>query len=89
MSEQELLTKIEELRSLQRLIEDAAAEAEGIKDAIKQQMKETEELRVGDYRVMWKTVASSKLNTKALKAALPDLYSNFCIVTKSRRFTVS
>ena len=45
MSTTELEMKIRELRQLQQLIEEAQAEAEGIRDAIKAHMGEREELR--------------------------------------------
>ena len=54
MSTIELTTKIRELRSLQALIEEAQAEAEAIKDTIKNHMGDTEELRAGEYKVTWK-----------------------------------
>ena len=45
MSTTELEMKIRELRQLQQLIEEAQAEAEGIRDVIKAHMGEREELR--------------------------------------------
>lgn len=51
MSTNELESKIRELRQLQALIEEATAEAETIKDAIKASMGDSEELRAGEYKV--------------------------------------
>jgi len=51
MSRIELTSKIKELRELQALIDEAQAEAESIKDTIKAHMGDTEELRVGEYKV--------------------------------------
>ena len=51
MSTTELEMKIRELRQLQQLIEEAQAEAEGIRDVIKAHMGEREELRAGEYKV--------------------------------------
>ena len=48
MSTNELTEKIRTLRELQALIEEAQAEAEGIKDAIKAHMGASEELRAGE-----------------------------------------
>jgi len=50
MSTNELTEKIRTLRELQALIEEAQAEAEGIKDAIKAHMGASEELRAGEYK---------------------------------------
>lgn len=51
MSIQEIENKVRELRQLQALIEEATAEAEAIKDTIKAQMGDNEELRAGEYKV--------------------------------------
>ena len=49
MSTSEIESKVRELRQLQALIEEAQAEAESIKDAIKAAMGDSEELRAGEY----------------------------------------
>jgi len=85
----EMESKIRELCQLQSLIEEAQAEAEAIKDSIKAHMGDAEELRAGEYRVTWKTVTSSRLDTAALKKALPDVAATFTRETTTRRFCVA
>ena len=51
MSMNEMESKIRELRQLQALIDEATAEAEAIKDTIKAEMGDAEELRAGEYKV--------------------------------------
>ena len=89
MSTTELEMKIRELRQLQSLIEEAQAEAEGIRDAIKAHMGDSEELRAGEYKITWKSVTSSRLDSKALKAAAPELVERFTKPTTTRRFCVA
>lgn len=89
MSTIELTGKIRELRELQALIEEAQAEAEAIKDALKAHMGDSEELRAGEYKITWKTVTTSRLDSKAIKAALPEVAARFTRETTSRRFTVA
>lgn len=89
MSTIELTNKIKELRELQALIEEAQAEAEAIKDALKAHMGESEELRAGEYKITWKTVTTSRLDGKALRAALPEVAARFTREAASRRFTVA
>ena len=89
MSMNEMESKIRELRQFQNLIEEAQAEAEAIKDSIKAQMGDAEELRAGEYKVTWKAVTSSRLDTAALKKALPDVASAFTRQTTTRRFCVA
>lgn len=89
MSSYELEGRIRELRQLQSLIEEAQAEAEAIKDTIKAHMGDAEELRAGEYKVTWKPVTSTRVDTKALKAAAPELVERFTEVTTARRFCVA
>ena len=89
MSISEIESKVRELRQLQALIEEAQAEAEDIKDAIKAHMGDSEELRAGEYKVTWKAVTASRLDSKALKAALPEVVERFTKTTTTRRFCVA
>ena len=89
MSTTELEMKIRELRQLQSLIEEAQAEAEGIRDAIKAHMGDSEELRAGEYKITWKPVTTARLDATALKKALPDVAARFTKETTVRRFSVA
>ena len=89
MSANELEKKVRELRQLQSLIEEAQAEAEPIKDQIKAHMGQAEELRAGEYKITWKPVTSSRLDSKALRAAAPELVERFTKTTTARRFCVA
>lgn len=70
MSNHEIESKVRELRQLQALIEEAQAEAETIKDAIKAHMGDQEELRAGEYKVTWKAVKSARIDASALRWAI-------------------
>lgn len=89
MSEIQLTAKIRELRELQALIDQAQQEAEAIKDEIKAHMGDTDELRAGEYKITWKPVVSERLDTTALKKALPELCARFCTTVVTRRFCVN
>lgn len=89
MSANELEKKVRELRQLQSLIEEAQAETEAIKDQIKAHMGQAEELRAGEYKITWKPVTSSRLDSKALRAAAPELVERFTKTTTARRFCVA
>lgn len=89
MSINEMESKIRELRQLQTLIEEAQAEAEAIKDAIKAAMGDSEALQAGEYKVTWKPVTSTRLDAAALRKALPDVAERFTRTTTTRRFTVA
>ena len=89
MSINEMEVKARELRQLQALIEEAQAEAEAIKDAIKAAMGDSESVQAGEYRITWKAVTSSRIDTSALRKALPDVAERFTKETVTRRFMVS
>ena len=89
MTTAEIITKARELRELQALIEEAQQEAEAIKDDLKAAMGDAEELRAGEYKITWKSVTSSRIDTTALKKAVPDLARQFTRETVTRRFCVA
>lgn len=89
MSINEMEAKARELRQLQNLIEEAQAEAEALKDAIKAAMGDSESIQAGEYKITWKAVTSSRIDTAALKKALPDVADRFTKETTVRRFTVA
>lgn len=89
MSINEMEAKARELRQLQALIEEAQAEAEAIKDAIKAAMGDSDSIQAGEYKITWKAVTSSRIDTTALRKALPDVAERFTRETTTRRFCVA
>lgn len=91
MSIQEIDMKIKELRELQAMVEEATAQIEAIKDSIKMKMVDegTEVLQGNGWKATWHTVTTSRLDSKALKAAHPDLAAQYSKVTSTTRFTLA
>lgn len=89
MSINELESKCRELRQLQALIDEAQAEVETIKDAIKAAMGPQETVQAGEYKITWKPITSIRLDATALRKALPDVAERFTRTTTIRRFTVA
>lgn len=89
MSINELEAKARELRQLQALIDEAQAEAEDLKDAIKAAMGDREAIQAGEYKITWKAVTASRVDTVALRKALPDVAERFTHTTTTRRFCVA
>ena len=89
MSINELEMKCRELRQLQALIDEAKAEAETIKDAIKAAMGCQEAVQAGEYRITYKAIKTARLDATALKKALPDVAAAFTEETTVRRFSVA
>ena len=91
MSTTELTAQIESLRALEELIEEAKAEAEALRDAIKQEMlnRNTEELAAGQYIVRWTSVLSQRFDSTAFKKVMPEVYKSYTKQVSSKRFTIS
>ena len=85
----ELIARIRDIRELQALIEEAQQEAEAIKDAIKAAMGNSESVVAGEYKITWKPVTSARIDTSALRKALPDVAAAFTKETTVRRFCVA
>ena len=89
MSMNEMESKVRELRQLQSLIDEATAEAEALKDAIKAAMGDAEEVHAGEYKITWRAVTTSRLDAAALRKSLPDVAERFTKETTVRRFCVA
>ena len=91
MANNELLNKIEALNEWEALMEEARAEAEAIRDEIKQHMLDanTEELECGQYIVRYTSVLTQRFDSTSFKKALPDVYKSFIRQGTSKRFTIS
>lgn len=91
MSQNELTAKIRELKELQQLIDEATAEADAIRDAIKAEMTAAgvDELVVDVFKVRWQKVTSNRFDTTAFKKTHADLYAQYTKPQETRRFTVA
>lgn len=89
MSNSEIITALSELQELRRMQEELTAEIEALQDKIKDHMGEQELLLAGPYKVTWKPVTTTRIDTTALKKALPDIAAQYTKTTTTRRFTVN
>jgi len=91
MSTTEITSKIEALKDLESLIEEAKAEAEALRDEIKTEMlnRDTEEMEAGQYIVRWTSVLTQRFDTTAFKKVMPDVYKEYTKQVSSRRFSIN
>ena len=91
MSMTELESKVSELRELRRMADELAAEITATEDELKAYMaaNDAEELHGLSLKITWKPITSSRLDSKALKAAAPELWERFTKTITSRRFVLS
>jgi predicted phage-related endonuclease len=91
MSTIEITSKIEALKDLESLIEEAKAEAEALRDEIMAEMlnRNTEEMEAGQYIIRWTSVLSNRFDTTAFKKEHNDLYKQFTKQVPSKRFSIA
>lgn len=91
MSQNEIVSKIEQLREWEAFLEEAEREIEALRDCIKEQMLErnTEELQAGAYIVRWTSVLSNRFDSTAFKKEHGDLYKEFTKQVASKRFSIA
>lgn len=91
MSFSEMDTKIKEIRELKRMQEELTAELEALTCEIKAHMdaEGVDTISGTDWKVTYKAVTSSHIDTSALKKALPDLAQQFTKTTTARRFCIA
>ena len=87
----DLESKAHEIKELQRMKEELEAEITALQDEIKAELTErsTDNLVAGAYKINWKSSLSSRLDTKALKADLPDIAAKYTKETQTMRFSIT
>lgn len=91
MSNRMIDNRCRKLADIEAQIKALQAQADAIKNEIKADMDadSLEEIDTGKFKVRYKLVESVRLDNKALKADLPDVYSLYTRVSTCKRFTVA
>ena len=89
MSNPTLESTIHEILDLKRMREELDATIATLEDSIKAVMGDEELLTAGAYKVSWKTFTSSRVDTTALKKALPEVAAAYTKTTTARRFAIN
>ena len=91
MSMNDLEQKVAQLRELRRMQDELAAEIAATEDELKAYMtaNNTDILHGPSFKITWKEVTSSRLDSKALKAAAPTIWEQFTRQTTTHRFLVA
>jgi len=86
-----MITKVEQLREWEVLLEEAQKEVEALRDSIKAEMlaQDTEELQIGAYIVRWTSVLSNRFDSTSFKKEYADLYKTFTKQVTSKRFSIA
>lgn len=73
---------------IDQMIEALDTERRNIDQSIKFQMGENEIAYIGQNRISWSSVTSSRLNTAKLKEEHPEVYDQYLVKTNTRRFQI-
>ena len=91
MATNEIIRKLNELSELRRMADELNAEIEAIQDEIKAHMTEadTDTLTAGAFKVTWKAVTSTRIDTAALRKDLPEIWQEYGKTSTTKRFSVA
>ena len=89
MSTNELKAKAAELKELKAMQEELAAEITAIEEEIKAAMGDQEQITAGPFKITWQPITSGRLDSVAVKKAVPDVAARFTKTITTRRFTVA
>lgn len=85
----EIISKVEELMEIRKMIEELQNEADGIADEIKTFMGDEETMMAGCWKVTYKETVSRRMDTAALKKILGDALEGYYKTVITRPFKVS
>ncbi|MFR5693189.1 MAG: hypothetical protein ACLUDJ_10175 [Lachnospiraceae bacterium] len=91
MTERMIENRAKKLQEIESQISALQEQAEVIKTELKADLEEkgVDELKTMNFIIRWKEIISNRLDGKALKSALPEIYSQYCKESTSRRFTIA
>ena len=77
------------LAEYMRIADETAAIIDGLKDQLKAAMQAagTDTIIGAEHKASYKTVTSSRIDTAALRKALPDVAKEYTRTTETKRFT--
>lgn len=84
-----MIGRVKKLQAIEEQIAELQSAADKLKDSIKADMGESEELEAGQFKIRYKTIFSSRLDSRALKAELPEIFKQYSRPTMTRRFSIA
>ncbi len=85
----DIISKVEELMEIRKMIEELQGEAEVITDEIKAFMGDEETMMAGVWKVTYRETVSRRMDTAALKKVLGDALEDYYKTVVTRPFKVS
>lgn len=91
MTNKQIDNRVMKLQAIEAKQKELEEQAEAIRAEIKADLesKGEDEHNTGNFIIRWKEIVSRRLDSKALKAALPDVFTAYTRESVSRRFTIA
>ena len=91
MTNKQLDNRVKKLQSIEAQMKELEEQADAIRAEIKADLesKGEDEHDTGSFMIRWKEIISRRLDSKALKAALPDVFAAYSRESTSRRLTIA
>ena len=91
MTDGQMNNRIAKLQGIEAQMKELEDQAEAIRAELKADLesKGEDEHNTGSFVIRWKEIISRRLDGKALKAALPDVFATYSRESASRRFTIA
>lgn len=91
MSAQDIVKKAAELKELKIMQQELADAITTIEDDIKAELnaRGTDSMTAGPHIIRWTVYTATRLDTKALKAELPEIAARYTSTSEQRRFSVA
>lgn len=84
-----IVSKVEELVEIRKMIEELEAEADALTDEVKEYMGAEETMMAGTWKVTYRETVSRRLDTASLKKLLGDALEGYYKTITTRPFRVS
>ena len=88
MTNRQYENRIKKIQNLEEQVKALQDQIDGLKNEIKESMT-ADEVNTGNFIIRWKEVISRRLDSTALKKALPDVWQTYSKDSSSRRFTIT
>ena len=91
MSHETMISKLNELKSLEEMQRELTEAIESIKDEFKQLLtdQKLEEYEIGTYIIRYTTVLSNRFDTTSFKKVMPEVYKAYTKQVTSKRFSIN
>ena len=91
MTNKQLDNRVKKLQSIEAQMKELEAQADELRAALRADLeaKGEDEHDTGSFIIRWKEIISLRLDSKALKAALPDVFAAYSRESISRRLTIA